>query len=81
MFAGKTIEIESKPKKEKKMGLKNLFASFADAHVKMLEKVVQEHAARVEKAAIERRKVQIVDMKVEGQVKGKKKTHYLIKMK
>lgn len=30
---------------------------------------------------MERRKVQVVDTNVEGQVKGKKKTHYLIKMR
>lgn len=31
----------------------------------ILEKVVQEHAARVEKAAIERRKVNIIETKIE----------------
>lgn len=42
MFAGKPIEIENKIKKEKstKVGLKHLFAQFAETHVKVLEKVV-----------------------------------------
>jgi hypothetical protein len=79
MFAGKPIEIELKDKSKKsKVGLNNLFSQFAQKHTSMLEKLVQEHAARVEKAAIERRKVKVVETKVEGQVKGKKKTHYLI---
>ena len=67
MFAGKPIELELKDKnKVKKASLKNIFAQFAQKHTNMLEKLVQEHAARVEKAALERRKVKIVDTKIDG---------------
>ena len=42
MFAGKPIEIENKNNKVQptKVGLKHLFAQFAETHVKVLEKVV-----------------------------------------
>lgn len=82
MFAGKPIEIELKDKRKgPKVSLNNIFSQFAQKHTNMLEKLVQEHATRVEKAAIERRKVKVVDTKIDGQVKGKKKTHYLIQMR
>ena len=67
MFAGKPIEIELKDKRKgPKVSLNNIFSQFAQKHTNMLEKLVQEHAARVEKAAIERRKVKVVDTKIDG---------------
>lgn len=71
MFAGKSIDGEvvnqTKQKgKERRKGLTSLFSQFAKIHFKMLDKLVQEHEGRVEKAAIERRKVKAVDTKIDG---------------
>lgn len=66
-----TTERSPAKKKQPKNNLTQIFSTFADNHNKFLDKFVKEHEERVAKAALERRKVKEVSLKVDNQIRGR----------
>ena len=70
-----------KTKKSKEEKIASIYSKFAQNHIHILEKAVEDQKAINRKRAQNRRQVKQVDEKVDNQIKGKNDLQYLIKMK